>query len=144
MTLTEFLLARIAEDEAAAVAAVTRSDDPARDGVNEWVAVGGGTVVGPAFDSLRHLSLPSREDATAQHIARHDPARVLAECEAKRRIVEIHRPHPFLLDDDRGEAWECEACGGDVPASGAVTCPTTRALATVYADHPDCDETWRP
>jgi hypothetical protein len=55
----------------------------------------------------------------AVHIARHDPARVLAECEAKRRIVE----------------WYGEEPGRVGPALGM--------LAAVYADHPEFREEWR-
>lgn len=56
----------------------------------------------------------------ADHIARHDPARVLAECEAKRRIVE-------WASDGEGEFhWS------------TVLAP----LAAVYADHPDYREEW--
>jgi hypothetical protein len=101
VTLTEFLLARIAEDEAIALAA-TFTD--------------GGTV---------YTDNDERGPARLRHITRHDPARVLAECAAKRNIVrkfdcaaftESSRPQEFLL----------------------------RALAAVYADHPDYREEWRP
>ena len=40
MTLTEFLMSRIAEDGAVAAAAVSR-----RDGIDSWEAVGSGTEV---------------------------------------------------------------------------------------------------
>lgn len=61
-----------------------------------------------------------------RHIARHDPARVLAEVATKRRMVERHR----VCDD----VWF-----GDVS-----TCPDMRDLAAPYADHPDYREEWRP
>jgi hypothetical protein len=66
MDLAEFPLARIAEDERAAQAARDR-DSRAYD----WA-----WLLDKGF---------IRVDTT--HIARHDPAHVLAECEAKRRIV---------------------------------------------------------
>lgn len=53
-------------------------------------------------------------------------ARVLAECEAKRRIVA-----------------RCEAVGVGFPSyalAEAVLCH----LAEPYTDHPDYDEAWRP
>jgi hypothetical protein len=59
-------------------------------------------------------------------------SRVLADCEAKRRIVERHRSKP-----DTG-GWYCAGCGDDWP------CEDLRDLASVYADHPDYDEAWRP
>jgi hypothetical protein len=70
------------------------------------------------------------------HIARHDPARVLAEVEAKRRIVERlgayieseHEPEPEgLWEQMDHHAWD-----------------TLYDLALPYADHPEYDEAWRP
>lgn len=65
VTLAEFLEARIAEDERAANYATTRDvvDDRAPGGWGGWW--------------IGHF----------HHYSRHDPARVLAECQAKRRIV---------------------------------------------------------
>lgn len=61
--------------------------------------------------------------------------RVLAECEAKRRIVALHEQWPG--DEDLGpECRECVAI--DLP------CPTLRLLALPYADHPDYRDGWRP
>jgi hypothetical protein len=58
-------------------------------------------------------------------------ARVLREVEAKRRILELHRPD----DPDRPE---CVTCGPRWP------CRTVEALTSAYADHPDYHEEWRP
>lgn len=60
------------------------------------------------------------------------PARVLAEVAAKRRIVQLHVS---------GEAW-CDHCAG--PGDIDDSCPTLRALASVYADHPDYRQEWKP
>jgi hypothetical protein len=61
------------------------------------------------------------------HIARHDPARVLAQVEAKRRLLDLHDGwHSCGI-------WECD---GD--------CPTVRLLALPYAGRDGYDETWRP
>ena len=98
MTLTEILLARIAEDK-------VRADDA-------WKAVDNGAIV---WDRIH-------PDVRA---AIWTPDRVLAECEAKRRIVEA------FGDYDPEDHWDFQ------------TFPL-RALAAVYADHPDYDETWRP
>ena len=112
-SLTDFLLARIAEDEA-----VARASDPA-----VWVS-------GLAWRVAR----VERSGATAAHIARHDPARVLAESESKRAIVEVHYEVP--ASDIK---WSnCGVCMSGWP------CVTLRHLAAVYADHPDYDPTWRP
>jgi len=114
--LTEFLSARIAEDEAVAQAAHEgpweREDDQVRMALipatsqtrvraNEWLC-----------DSI--------SDADAEHIARHDPTRVLVECEAKRRIVAEHH-------------------AADLPEYIVL-----HVLALPYAEHIDYREEWRP
>jgi hypothetical protein len=74
---------------------------------------------------------------TAEHIARHDPVRVLREVEAKRRIV-----HEYEVEVDRGPAGsrlEFEARhGGILDAYRA----SLRILASAYADHPDYRQEW--
>jgi hypothetical protein len=107
LTLADFLLARIAEDETWAVNA------------------------GNDF-------LPSVEIGST--------ARVLAECEAKRRIVEWHRLIDGLDAEDnpvRG-CCNCIASGAVPPYLIAGPCMTSRLLALPYADHPDYREEWRP
>lgn len=98
MTITEFLLARIAEDEAEAAKAgsFTPWDRPFE------------------RDDYGHLLV--------------QPGRVLAECDAKRRIVEVAE----------GWRWERDGMGPD-PKSDEVL----RLLAQPYADHPDYREEWR-
>ncbi|MET8773362.1 DUF6221 family protein [Streptomyces sp. NPDC004658] len=70
----------------------------------------------------------------ADHIARHDPARVLREVEAKRMIVE-------RFADLSGEDWK--------PSAPRVVRlqelrDSVRCLAVAYADHPDYRDDWRP
>lgn len=60
--------------------------------------------------------------------------RWLAECDAKRRIVELHHPKEWY-------AWD-PACQLDVPDSGPP-CGTLRLLALPYADRPGYREQWR-
>lgn len=62
------------------------------------------------------------------HIARWDPARVLAECAAKRAIVNGFRPHPNARDLNDVHMF-----------IHAAILP----LAQPYADHPDFDPAWR-
>jgi hypothetical protein len=90
MTITEFLLARIAEDER-----VARADLASDAWGNPY---GDGTGIELTFTSER----------------------VLSECEAKRQIV-------FLTEHGCGDDYE----------------RVQRALASVYADHPDFREEWR-
>lgn len=89
-----------------------------RDGRTEaqpWVIVGPGYTGGGVH-----------ERETAEHIARHDSARVLAEVESKRKLIEQHVGYYGGGDD---EFWPVQ---------------TLRLLALPYADHPDYDESWRP
>lgn len=112
MTLTEFLLARIAEDEE--VAQIKKA---------QW---GGHWERG---DSPRVIGTI-------------DPNRVLAECEAKRRIVEMG-----TFDDSPESAvdfWLKEGKGRTPPQPVGALIGVFRALAAVYSDHPDYDRDWRP
>ncbi len=115
LPLTDFLLARIAEDEEIA-RAVLDGDD---------------------------YSVSGR--ALMEHVARHDPARVLAECEAKGLIVELHSGTTDALwygvrmpDDGMG----CRTCGEVGEYAVPWPCATVRALAAVYAEHPDYRNEW--
>lgn len=85
------------------------------------------------------------------HIARHDPARVLAEVEAKRRILEaVERyfdPHPGQpctnLDEDGEQTWEpCELHVERMAT--AITPYVLPLLALPYADRPGYREEWQP
>lgn len=113
-TLTDFLLARIAEDEAAAQRAAGHPYDIV------------GTPWGDPYDIVA-----DDRSSRADHWLAVAPARVLAECEAKRQIVE--RCTALL----RVEVWEYD----DAPdLVEAVLCD----LALPYADHPDYREEWKP
>ncbi|MCB9376995.1 MAG: hypothetical protein H6515_14165 [Microthrixaceae bacterium] len=104
MTLTDFLLARIAEDEA---------------------AVQGARIA-------------------------DGPARVLAECEAKRRIVALVEPE--WTEDGRVAYWEPALMryrhARDFPVLDHSYIraweDVLRVLALPHADHPDYDDGWRP
>jgi hypothetical protein len=77
--------------------------------------------------------------ATTEHIARHDPARVLREVEAKRRLLDLHEPGTQEYVD--GDVCMVCTLQGDGPY---YPCDTLRLLALPYADHPDYREDWRP
>lgn len=71
------------------------------------------------------------------HIAHWDPARVLAECETKRRIIELPaRNHECSTYDHHGEIDHCTWVIDD--------CSTLLLLALLYASHPNYREKWRP
>ena len=86
-----------------------------------------------------------------------DPARVLAECEAKRRIVAWHserddcceeRYGPIRLDAEPEVSVGTDAlCGLTVRQSIGrqefVGCVTLMTLALPYASAPGYDESWR-
>ena len=131
MDLTEFLLARIAEDE----------EDARKAMPGPWTSDGGVYAGHPTNEVVDYAY-----EGNADHIARWDPARVLAECEAKRRIVEEHKG-----------SWSCSVCldymdsdegpGGDSCETVVMKdwpCPTLRLLSLPYADHPAWREGWRP
>lgn len=73
------------------------------------------------------------DPAARWHMLSHDPARVLREVEAKRRIVEV--------------CWADLLDRGGGATEGLVDRPTwdvLTALAAVYDQHPDYSEEWRP
>lgn len=75
----------------------------------------------------------------APHIARHDPARVLAEVAAKRRIVELHSgAHECSRFDRDGEIDNCTWC------LDSDECSTVALLASVYVDHSQYRPEWHP
>lgn len=106
MDLVTFLQARLDEDEAAA-----RRAKP-----GPWTNDGGVYAAHPMDEVVEYVY-----DDSADHIARHDPVRVLSDVEAKRRIVDLSEA-----------TWRthggCDRC---------VTCLTVRLLALPYADHED-------
>ena len=119
MTIVEFLEARLAEDELTAHAAIDVAPD--------WRTHYDYRDV-KDLDCTYVVQADSRHPTTAQaaHIARHSPARVLRECEAKRAIIA-----DFLRRDALG----------DLPGRSAVE-DTLRAIGAVYCHHPDYDHAW--
>lgn len=120
-TLTEFLLARIQEDHDVAYGGAP----------SPWQE--GGTWDG-TFDGAREvwarfgdLTAVCYYGGTYGHVLRFDPTRILRDCEAKRRVVELHAK---IADRDQHD-------------SSRRSHATLRALALPYADHPDFQEAWR-
>lgn len=115
--LSAFLLARLAEDEAAAKAA--GSDQRVT-----WATTANAAASAAGADA-------------GLFILFNDPARVLADVEAKRRIVGLHPSYG-------GYGERCATCQSEDDLAGDPwPCPTLRALASVYADHPEFREEWR-
>lgn len=118
--LLEFLLERISEEEATANLAVQVSPTWS---LKSRLASGGADSV---IEGVGMLVCTPTEQAYSDHIAHWDPERVLAECQARRWIVEGVR--------------QMHAVGMAGPESWAVV----EFLALPYADHPDHDDDWRP
>lgn len=169
--LADFLLARIAEDEAAARDAGGArwhwehgSGDMCNDPTCPF-----GSLIADTRPHASHLLDVHGFDAAddwqgGPHIVRHDPARVLAECAAKRAIVELataprtmHRRVPwhsmsgarysFRLHDEDGriiaEGDEADRLFNE--HSDPITdTPVLRILAQPYSDHPDYQQAWSP
>jgi hypothetical protein len=68
-------------------------------------------------------------------------SRVLAECEAHRRIVEAYRGLRTMASNFSNEGANGEAETARAMYAGLDL--ALRALASVYADHPDFREEWR-
>ncbi len=85
------------------------------------------------------------DPSAAGHIARHDPARVLREVAAKRRIMELHQEglsndFPMGVEPAEGDIL-CMTCD-DRALKQYYPCPTLRLLALPYADHADYRADW--
>ena len=78
-----------------------------------------------------------------EHAARHDPARVLREVDAKRQLLKAHAASAFgtWVGDDSDKTPACRRCGD---LTTAFPCHTVKLLALPYADCPDYREEWRP
>ena len=120
--LIAFLNARLDEDKAAAAKAQKKRRSPWRviDSIRMRV------ISGSPNRDLVVAETPG--DGIADHIARHDPARVLREVEAKRAMLAELTRWPF---DYRPE------CNDPIRLF-------VRQLAAIYSDHPDYREEWKP
>lgn len=117
--LADFLLARYAEDEAVAREAIANEGVRATPGMPPWPG------------ETYNLSVLKR-GGTLVYIP---TARVLADVEAKRRIV---RTSQVASIDGDGSLFDRLA----MPAVRATLTTVLRALALPYADHPDYRDEW--
>nr|WTB35006.1 DUF6221 family protein [Streptomyces sp. NBC_00830] len=124
--LVEFLRARFNEEAELA----DRCDG---DACGVW------TAQGHTVDFCQ-MDLSGFHPAIAQHVALHDPARVLREVEAKRRVLARHQLSPAVGDPEL--PWDnrddCQFDGNDWP------CDDFLDLAFPYANHPDYRKQWLP
>jgi hypothetical protein len=140
--LTAFVKARLDEDEAAA----------SRNDFEHWQQDAPATgLVLVGLESLIECHIAG----LAEHIARHDPARVLREVEAKRKRLALY------LDAKEALAAALKNAPPDSPAtahsyvrerinvnqaSGRFTALETsvRLDAMAWSDHPDYRQEWKP
>lgn len=123
MTITEFLEARITEDE-------QREARKSRLMV-ERIDV---YEMGPEYVDVRDKHGARERRLTLREFEEKycEPApdqRALAECAAKRAIAGLHKVGADKCDEHNA-MFE------------SIPCPTIRALAAVYADHPDYQQEW--
>lgn len=117
----------------------------------------GGTVreVGDPSFGLPNTVARADIHATAVHIARQNPSRVLADVKSKRRIIDLHEitveklsvpPYDEMTGDPNPDEYDayCAVCGYVwVNNDPTQACMTLRLLAEPYADHPDYRPEWR-
>ncbi|WP_418061743.1 DUF6221 family protein [Pimelobacter simplex] len=130
MTITEFLLARIAEIEAVARRAgdvrVYRTD------------IGHVYLQSPQHGRINLpdvLRMTDGEATVYEHLAFNAPGRVLADCKAKRQAVTFLAA--LIADAERDPSYE------GVTACANMAEELLEMLASAHADHPDFREEWR-
>jgi len=97
--------------------------------------------IGPGrfFESL------GEEGFASEHIARHDPARVLAEVAAKRAIIAEAFRHAAKIDSEWGDCHDADQiAAGLCPETAVDKIPILRILALPNADRPGYREEWKP
>lgn len=151
MTITEFLIARLDEDEVAANARQGIFPSPSvEDSGAVWLHIkrsGNAVVVHydhpvSGYGDMADL----RTWADAEQGWTQD--RALREIEAKRRIIAGHPVRPIrngtcrTCSDQAGLSWA--SLEANDPDFVDWPCPTLRALASIWSDHPDYDPSWAP
>lgn len=136
--LTEFLMARIAEDEATAIAV--------RDiGADQW------SINGMHRSPDPH-ALVTYQTGDYRSLLAHqfNPARVLADCDMKRLIMSIHSAYAPTGDPVYSPDWSladwcigCSYTSNEERVTEHIDdCPILRALALPFTDHPDFRGEW--
>jgi hypothetical protein len=92
-----------------------------------------------------HREEGSLLDVDGEHIARHDPARVMADVVVKRQIIELAKAandHEDVIEGEFSHNSRARERGEEVDPR--VGDSILMQLALLYADHPDYREEWRP
>jgi hypothetical protein len=158
--IAAFISARLEEDEAYALEA-------AKEFGPDWIEIWSGTVDLSANLPLRQRQqvatwdahVPTNDSRVSRHMVRHDPARVLREVAAKRRVLARHGaerwPQGFPpAAYELPEGYEgpltayCDTCS-TTNTEGLDNyyepwpCGTVKDLASVHEDSPDYEQAWR-
>ncbi|MFI2314101.1 DUF6221 family protein [Streptomyces sp. CB00072] len=146
--LVQFLRDRLNEDASVAQAAA------AKEGGGTWEAgtdhnmpwVSGQPQAGEhVVPLLVEFGYGNPDDyERAAHIARHDPARVLREVEAKRAAIDQCAYWNERAAREAVEPPKYPQPGLDIGLLLDAMNPVLRALALSYADHPDYQDDWKP
>lgn len=122
--IVAFNEARLAKWEAAAKAALGAG------GAGGWRAGHRAEMIDgaqfAAFDS-HEVRAAAIDGGVIHHIVLHDPASVLRQVAAIRRIMARHR--------DQGD--QCIGCGPPISDYGPGDCPELRDIAAIWDAHPD-------
>lgn len=140
MTIEDFLLARIAEEESAARLAGE---------IQAWRTNTFDSYLTKDGSYLLTIDLDQADCAEYwNHAVRWSPQRVLAECAAKRAIVQRYVENLDRAMAYRNPRWRDAMNDSDriehrlQEARLATSFEDCRTLATIYADHPDYREDW--
>lgn len=131
LTLAAFLAARLDDDEEAALDAAGWTKAGTERAPGRWSRFGIASVKDDEGRTVIYSDAGQVDPSVADHAARHDPARVLADVAAKRAVLDSV---DVLV---RGEV------APDIAREVGLT-DILRHLAAVYSDAPDYDERWRP
>lgn len=118
------LRAQLDDDERAALYATQDN------GTGIWDEVVSGTLRLNGVEGLDGL-IPIGDQRLTRHMERHDPARVLRQVAAMRKILDLHEP--FVADENEPDPI-CQTCieGSHLYDVNAYPCPTVLAVAEAY------------
>ena len=143
MSVVDFLLARIAEDEQDARKCAEVFPSP-------WEVVDRGHMASVKADGLNFQTVAEVHQDQVKpitvgdgwlgdyliHVATHDPERVLAECQAKREIVRM------TVDAAVAWVWDESNPHETLDQSPEWVRRALPALASAYSSHPDYNPDW--
>jgi hypothetical protein len=151
--LAQWLRAQIDEDERIALKSVEQAivnlagadaASVANWHVVERTATGTFVATRDQWDRVAEI-VPTYGGAHAEHIAEWDPARVLREVDAKRRMIGEVLKYEAKIDGEWGCCHEVdEIAAGECPEIQPQDVTALRLLAAVYADRLGYQEAWRP